>query len=257
MTDQPTLRDMLAALYVWPQSIADHHADILTPRQMKKLYDVGEVADKAVAEIDRLTAELTTLRADRDAVEAQNPQDHWTVKALTNSLKAVIKAGNALCVNAETSGGVAGRDDGLVSTINQWASERDKHQQIIRIVLFEGHSPEIGAGILHPEAIRQLKDIPNPKELPIINHIDNDPKNNRVDNLEWCTQYDNLAHMTAQGRRAITIGRRPSHAILNDTQVSEIRNSYSKGSVSYSKLASDYGVCKRSIGRVIRREYYV
>ena len=29
--------------------------------------------------------------------------------------------------------------------------------------------------------------IPNPNNLPFINHIDLNPKNNRVDNLEWCT----------------------------------------------------------------------
>ena len=34
--------------------------------------------------------------------------------------------------------------------------------------------------------------IPNPDNLPIINHKDEDPSNNCVDNLEWCTtQYNN------------------------------------------------------------------
>lgn len=34
--------------------------------------------------------------------------------------------------------------------------------------------------------------IPNPDNLPIINHRDEDPSNNCVDNLEWCTtQYNN------------------------------------------------------------------
>lgn len=34
--------------------------------------------------------------------------------------------------------------------------------------------------------------IPNPDNLPCINHKDENPKNNRVDNLEWCTyKYNN------------------------------------------------------------------
>ena len=36
--------------------------------------------------------------------------------------------------------------------------------------------------------------IPNPKDLPQVNHLDGNGANNRVDNLEWCTHAENLAH---------------------------------------------------------------
>ena len=38
--------------------------------------------------------------------------------------------------------------------------------------------------------------IPNPTDLPEINHKDEDKTNNHVNNLEWCTSHDNKIHGT-------------------------------------------------------------
>ena len=43
--------------------------------------------------------------------------------------------------------------------------------------------------------------IPNPDNLPIINHKDENPRNNSVDNLEWCTYQYNTNYGTCIERR--------------------------------------------------------
>ena len=41
--------------------------------------------------------------------------------------------------------------------------------------------------------------IPNPDNLPEVNHKDFDRTNNRVDNLEWCTHLENIRYSWAEG----------------------------------------------------------
>lgn len=43
--------------------------------------------------------------------------------------------------------------------------------------------------------------VPNPNNLPYVNHKDENKQNNRADNLEWCTHQYNLNYGTAIERR--------------------------------------------------------
>ena len=42
--------------------------------------------------------------------------------------------------------------------------------------------------------------IPNPENLPEVNHKDENPSNNCVENLEWCSKVYNLAYGTGRNR---------------------------------------------------------
>lgn len=48
--------------------------------------------------------------------------------------------------------------------------------------------------------------IPNPKKYSIINHRDNNPQNNIVTNLEWCTQSYNVKYGYSNGNAKPTSG---------------------------------------------------
>lgn len=48
--------------------------------------------------------------------------------------------------------------------------------------------------------------IPNVFDKPQVNHIDGNKSNNRVDNLEWCTNSENQIHSNKMGLRKIKKG---------------------------------------------------
>ena len=75
--------------------------------------------------------------------------------------------------------------------------------------------------------------IPNPNNLPEVNHIDGNKQNNRVENLEWCTCSENNKH-------AYKMNLHKPKRKLQDVEISEILKS--KGKVSCTKLAKIYGV---------------
>lgn len=81
--------------------------------------------------------------------------------------------------------------------------------------------------------------IPNPLNKPHVNHIDCNPSNNHVDNLEWCTPKENIAH-------SIKLKRRKIHEKLTESDVIEIRAS-EKGSKALGKI---YGVSESAIREV-------
>lgn len=101
--------------------------------------------------------------------------------------------------------------------------------------------------------------IPNSNNLPFVNHLDCEPGNNHVSNLEWCTQWENLNHSQKLGRmqRDHWKGRRSPNAHLPDSVAIQIREEYQKGGVSWGFLGHKYNCSKRTIGRIINGEAYV
>lgn len=75
---------------------------------------------------------------------------------------------------------------GLLKEVKQWADSRDRYM-IVGMKRDDGVQKRMLVHRLVAEAY-----IENPRKLSDVNHIDKNPKNNHVSNLEWLSHIDNL-----------------------------------------------------------------
>lgn len=64
--------------------------------------------------------------------------------------------------------------------------------------------------------------IPNPNNLPQVNHIDCNKQNNNVENLEWCTDEENRIHKLANNLNVTKQGAEHKLAKLTEEEVTDI-----------------------------------
>ncbi len=81
---------------------------------------------------------------------------------------------------------------------------------------------------------------PNPKNLPQVDHKDNDPSNPRANNLQWATGQGNMDFMVARGRSCR--GAKVNTAKLTARKVRALRARAAKGKVNWRKLGAEFGV---------------
>lgn len=86
------------------------------------------------------------------------------------------------------------------------------------------------------------------------NHIDGNPLNNSLDNLEWVTASENIQHMLRLGLRCEKRGAEHYAAKMTQEQAFEIKQRYAAGE-SAAALGGEYGVRPnhvKDIGRGVR-----
>ena len=97
--------------------------------------------------------------------------------------------------------------------------------------------------------------IPNPNNLPQINHKDGNKLNNSLDNLEWITASGNNMHALKTGLRHAAKGKNTNNGRFNEDEIRNIRTLYKEG-YSQRKIASKFNVTKGAIAQIIRKETY-
>lgn len=108
--------------------------------------------------------------------------------------------------------------------------------------------------------------IPNPNNYPIVGHKDNNPLNNHVDNLYWCSQSENLIKASLENRLWDRTGvNNPYFGVIGENHsVSKYSNKLkielyeyyrNNPNTTVSKLQSIFNIkSSRSVRKIIHHE---
>lgn len=175
--------------------------------------------------------------------ERSDNVEQWT--PIYNGLYSVSNLGNvkANARDIETKTGVRHYKEKILKP----EMTQDGH---LRIVLSEaGKRKRVFVHRLVAEAF-----IPNPDNLPIINHKDENPSNNEVSNLEWCT----VLYNNNYNERNKRIGDKEGHNVC----VYDKDNNYIDSFPSITKVAKTYNLSLTTLwrglqdGRMINNYYF-
>lgn len=93
--------------------------------------------------------------------------------------------------------------------------------------------------------------IPNPLNLPEVNHKNYDRTDNSIFNLEWMSKIDNMRHGLL--KRKTALGEDASRTKLKTSQILEIRRLATNGTSRY-ELATNFQMSYSGIKAIIKRE---
>lgn len=93
--------------------------------------------------------------------------------------------------------------------------------------------------------------IPNPNNLPQVNHIDGNKANNNVTNLEWCTCSENQYHAFNNNLKPKNFDHPFSKFTKED--ILYIKNNYQKNKRGFGirSLAKKFNVCDSTIRQIV------
>lgn len=144
-------------------------------------------------------------------------------------------------------------DEGQVKSLRRNAMLAPKLQKGYASVTFAKGtygSPDCVRRTFRVNRLVALAFIPNPENLPEVDHVDNDKANNKVENLQWISRLENV-------RKSVSTGSR--HASTNPNQQRKLKNAdiphikarLERGEKQH-EIAKLYGISQSTVSEIAR-----
>lgn len=127
------------------------------------------------------------------------------------------------------------------------------HNGYLNYVATLGSREKIKAITIHRAVMCTF--VPNPDNLPQINHIDGNKTNNKLENLEWCTASENMQHAIKNNLNVSLQKINSKRKKLSEDDVTKIKEMRKKG-IPYRKIAGKFNVSHVCIIDVCKNRTY-
>lgn len=94
--------------------------------------------------------------------------------------------------------------------------------------------------------------LPNPENLPQVNHKDGDKTNNCVENLEWCTAKENRRHAVDIGLQTFRQGEDSSYVVHTEEMILKILDMHFIESLKAREISEITGIHKNYIYLILK-----